>query len=105
MYSTNVHLRECLAAFGLVCPKGYFVAPCALHVLQQALSKAIMAVIGDGGLGKRNVMQLVHSCHDLQSYYPGIFKEIWKAVLAEIGKDGNMVPITLETLMKRPVLT
>ena len=46
----------------------YFaVAGCALHGLQLGFSNGIKAAFGEGGLGKRTLLQLLHSCYDLQS--------------------------------------
>jgi hypothetical protein len=56
-----------------------------------------MSYDGEGGLGKRNPLQLVHSCFDLQQALPNIFKTLWNSINS--AEDG------LDYLIKRPVLT
>ena len=47
----------------------YAVTNCTLHALQMVFANPIKETFGEGGLGRRNVMQLVHSCWDLESCY------------------------------------
>jgi hypothetical protein len=44
----------------------YLVASCGLHNLQLSIANPIKTTMGDGGLDKRTVMQLLHSVYDLQ---------------------------------------
>jgi hypothetical protein len=44
----------------------YVVIGCALHALQLGFANGIKAAFGEGGLGKHNLMQLIHCCYDLQ---------------------------------------
>lgn len=61
-------LADCLKGLG-VTAQIYLVSNCTLHTLQLALVLAnpVKAVFGDGGLDKRNVMQLIHCPFDLQN--------------------------------------
>ena len=50
-----------------VCPLfGYLVGACTIHCFQLSLGNPITKCIGIGGLGQRNVMQLLHSVYYLQ---------------------------------------
>ena len=60
------NLMQCLVTVGVVNPFWCCFAPCTLHALQLSFSNGMKAVYGKGGLGKRNVLQLTHSCYDLQ---------------------------------------
>ena len=53
----------------------YLIASCSLHNLQLAVANPIKMIMGDGGLDKKNVMQLIHSVYDLQK---SMDKELWK---------------------------
>ena len=44
----------------------YLVANCCIHALQLQLRNAVVAVFGEGGLDKTNMMQMLHSVCDLQ---------------------------------------
>lgn len=61
------NLMKWLMHFGLVDPASYKFAPCTLHALQLSFATGVKEVYGEGGLSMRNVMQLIHSCYDLQS--------------------------------------
>jgi hypothetical protein len=54
---------------------GYLVASCGLHNLQLSFANPIKKTIGEGGLEKKNLMQLLHSISDLQE---SMDKEIWQ---------------------------
>lgn len=64
-------LRESLSALGLLNDDFYFVIACTLHALQIGLTNAMNEIMGEGGLGKRTLLQLLHSLFDLQCCYPG----------------------------------
>jgi hypothetical protein len=56
-----------------------FIASCNLHGVQRPLVNAVEGYMGDGGLGKRTLLQLLHSLFDLQKCFPGFeFGEFWK---------------------------
>jgi hypothetical protein len=56
-----------------------FIASCNLHGIQRPLVNAVEAFMGDGGVGKRTLLQLLHSLFDLQKCFPGCeFGEFWK---------------------------
>jgi hypothetical protein len=61
-------LADCLGGHGLCHPDYYFKIQCALHNLQNALKNGVETVFGVGGIEKRNMMQLLHSCKDLEKY-------------------------------------
>ncbi len=46
----------------------YFVASCGIHCLQLQLANPVKQLIGLGGLGKRNAIQMLHTIYDLQGY-------------------------------------
>jgi hypothetical protein len=48
-----------------LCVPNYLVASCSLHNLQLTITKPIKDTMGEGGLEKRNIMQLLHSLYDL----------------------------------------
>jgi hypothetical protein len=49
-----------------LCRPGYLVTSCSLHNLQLAVANPIKQTMGEGGLEKKNVMQLLHTVYDLQ---------------------------------------
>ena len=67
-------LAEELKKIGL-CTEKYSVAACAIHNLQLQLSRPTTKLLGAGGVGKRNVMQLLHGIYDIQGYMD------WKQVI------------------------
>lgn len=54
-------LRDGLQSYGYVSLYLYFVLPCTIHAWQRALQNGMQSVFGLGGLGRRNLLQLVHS--------------------------------------------
>jgi hypothetical protein len=58
-----------------VCRPNYLIASCSLHCLQLAFANPVKSTMGDGGLGSKTVMQLIHSVHDLQA---SIETTVWK---------------------------
>jgi hypothetical protein len=64
-------LKAGLQSHGYVSLDLYFVLPCTIHAWQRALQNGMEMVFGLGGLGTRNMLQLVHSCYDLQQCFPG----------------------------------
>jgi hypothetical protein len=58
----------------------YVVASCSLHNLQLSIANPIKQTMGEGGLEKKNVMQLLHSIYDLQE---SMDKELWKLHVSE----------------------
>ena len=49
-----------------MCTPDCVIAACSIHALQLQLSNAAKRMLGEGGLGKRNAMQMLHSICDLQ---------------------------------------
>ena len=49
-----------------LCNENYKVAGCTIHTFQLTLKNPIEKVLGDGGLGTRNMMQLIHAVYDMQ---------------------------------------
>jgi hypothetical protein len=60
-----------MSLFERVSPSFYLIIPCTLHGLQRSFHNAMILVLGEGGLGTRNLLQLVHSCFDLQQCFLG----------------------------------
>lgn len=59
------------------------IANCTTHCVQLQLSNPMILLMGEGAIGKRNVMQTLHSHHALQnSMVPHLF---WKCI--DIGKE------------------
>lgn len=46
------------------------IANCTMHCVQLQLSNPMILLMGDGALGKRNVMQMLHSQYALQNSMP-----------------------------------
>jgi hypothetical protein len=84
-------LKEGLELRGYVSMYLYFVLPCTIHAWQRALQNGMESVFGLGGLGTRNLLQLVHSCYDLQQCFPGDeLRAMWTlAVGKEEGAEGD----------------
>jgi hypothetical protein len=59
---------------------GYLVASCGLHNLQLSIANPIKQTMGEGGLEKKNVMQLLHSVYDLQE---SMDRDVWKMHVKE----------------------
>mmetsp|Transcript_22644 Transcript_22644/g.67005 ORF Transcript_22644/g.67005 Transcript_22644/m.67005 type:complete len:219 (+) Transcript_22644:1297-1953(+) len=88
-------LAECLKKLG-VTTQVYLVANCTLHAVQRTLANPVKAVFGDGGLEKRNVMQLIHCPYDLMNILElDEWKENWFSVTGK--KFGKKYP--------KPVMT
>jgi hypothetical protein len=49
-----------------LCSPTYLVASCTLHAIQIALANPVKKVMGEGSLGARTIMQMLHSAYDLQ---------------------------------------
>jgi len=73
-------LADALQARNNLCVpiEDYLVANCCIHALQLQLRNAVVAVFGEGGLEKINVMQMLHSVYDLQE---AIDPEEWRHML------------------------
>lgn len=63
-----------------LCRSNYLVASCSLHNLQLTLAKPMKDTMGEGGLDKRNVMQLLHAVYDLQD---SMSQDVWKVLTTE----------------------
>lgn len=59
----NVHPK--LIQYNIMPPSGK-KAPFMLHVWQRAYANGMVAVYGEGGLGVRSLLQLLHSCNNLR---------------------------------------
>jgi hypothetical protein len=64
--SVSNSLADCLGGHGLCHPDYYFNIQCALHNLQNVLKSGVKTVFEVGGIEKCNMMQLLHSCKDLE---------------------------------------
>ena len=53
----------------------HLVANCTIHALQLQLAQAIKPTCGEGGLDKDNVLQVLHSVHDLEE---SMNADVWK---------------------------
>ena len=60
-------LGSSLSNRALCNPFSYKYSPCTLHALQLSFANGIKTVFLEGKLTRRNIMQLIHSCYDLQS--------------------------------------
>jgi hypothetical protein len=49
-----------------LCSPTYLVASCTLHAIQIALTNPVKKAMGEGSLGARTMMQMLHSASDLQ---------------------------------------
>ena len=72
----------------IYCILSYLHPTCSLHGHQLVLSNPVKKLIGDGGLGKQNALQLLHSIYNLQTGGGGTFevsefKKIWKSLFNE----------------------
>jgi hypothetical protein len=81
-------LHKAIEARQLVRPD-YVVASCSLHNLQLSIANPIKQTMGDGGLEKKNVMQLLHSVHDLQE---AMETTLWKMHVSEAMKFLHYYP-------------
>jgi hypothetical protein len=85
-------LKEGLQSHEYVSLYLYFVLPCTIHAWQRALQNGMESVFGVGGLGTRNLLQLVHSCYDLQQCFPGDeLDAMWTLILEKAvgGTEGE----------------
>jgi hypothetical protein len=57
-------------------------ANCTFHCVQLQLSSPVILLIGEGGLGKRNVVQLLHSQYPLQNAMP--HNVFWRCIVEGI---------------------
>lgn len=56
--------------------------PCFFHRWQKKLEKAILELMGAGGLGRRTLLQLTIACWHLMKCYPlDQFKRMWKSLI------------------------
>ena len=61
-----------LASLDLTVPQDdYLVASCGIHCLQLQLSGPTKELIGEGGLDKRNAIQLLHTVYDFKATWIG----------------------------------
>ena len=63
-----------------LCSANYLVASCSLHNLQLTISKPVKDTMGDVGLDKKNLMQLLHSVYDLQD---SMTHDVWKLIVQD----------------------
>lgn len=93
-------LADLLGTRGL-CHRNYTTTSCSLHNLQLSLANPVKELIGEGGLEKKNVLQLLHSIYDLQD---AMELDVWKTHVEESMKfmekyydiDGEPVPTETE---------
>ena len=83
------HLKKELVLVDRVLnPDTYLSPTCTLHAVQLTLSNPTKNLMGDGGLGQQNVLQLLHSLFNLQSGGGGSFeisefKMMWLELFGE----------------------
>ena len=64
---TREGLARELASIGRTCPlETFFVTTCSLHAMNRMMQSPCKKYFGDGGVGNRNLMQLLHACFALQ---------------------------------------
>jgi hypothetical protein len=51
-----------------LCSPTYLVASCTLHDIQIALVNLVKKAMGEGSLGARTMVQMLHSASDLQEW-------------------------------------
>ena len=61
-------------------PEKYLVAACSIHTLQLALSNPTKQLLGKGGVGKKNLIQMLHSSRDMQDCLKPLE---WKAIAVD----------------------
>ena len=62
----------------------YLVGRCSIHAIQLALGNPIKKTFGEGGLLKRNMLQLLHTAYNLQNEFEDQeLKRMWKDVTGE----------------------
>ena len=49
-----------------LCNTNYKVAGCCIHTFQLTLKNPVEKVLGEGGLGMRNLLQMLHAVYDMQ---------------------------------------
>ncbi|CAJ1964438.1 unnamed protein product [Cylindrotheca closterium] len=64
---TNGKMKEELVRKGLANKNEYIHCPCTSHNDQTNLHNATESIFGEGGIEKRNVMQLLHALSDFQN--------------------------------------
>jgi hypothetical protein len=78
---------------GNLCTPTYLVASCALHAIQIALSNPVKKTLGEGKLGGRTMMQMLHSAYDPQECMEfGEFKLVMQeaALWVQQRRNGNL---------------
>ena len=71
-------LKQQLAAKNRTYPH-YIVGRCSIHAIQLMLGNPMKSIFGDGGLLKRNALQLLHSAYNLQNEFESVeLKKMWK---------------------------
>jgi hypothetical protein len=76
-----------------LCTPTYLVASCALHAIQIALANPVKKTLGEGKLGGRTMMQMLHSAYDLQECMEfGEFKLVMQeaALWVQQKRNGNL---------------
>ena len=80
----------------------YLIGFCVMHILQLTLSTPMKSLMGEGGLGLRNLLQLLHSLYDFECKHEP--KE-WLILVNEALKDLGKVPIKAWAKSVAPILT
>ena len=70
--------------------ENYLISACTLYALQLALANPVKKTFGEGGLEKRTMMQMLHSCYDLQECFEAKeFEAMWETAKEKVrGMDG-----------------
>ena len=63
---TGASMKSELTKKSRTSPENYLTATCSLHALNLCMSNPISKLFGEGGLEKRNALQLIHSAYNLQ---------------------------------------
>jgi hypothetical protein len=63
-----------------LCHSNYLVQSCSLHNLQLTIANPIKETMGEGGLDKRNLLQMLHSVYDMQS---SVDTAVWQLLVTE----------------------
>ncbi|CAJ1938413.1 unnamed protein product [Cylindrotheca closterium] len=104
---TNGKMKEELVRKGLANENEYIHCPCTLHNDQTNLRNATESIFGEGGIEKRNVMQLLHALSDFQNDFSDkdLYLDLLEAAHRDKFPDKATVPKDLLRLMQEPIAT
>jgi hypothetical protein len=94
---------ELLKRENLTCGEPEFlIGFCVMHILQLTLSTPMKTLMGEGGLEKRNFLQLCHSLYDFECKFE---PSEWLVLANEARKDLGLDVITSWKKIQAPILT